>query len=592
MCREDSEISELHRPRLEVVDPDGLAVLRGAASPSLRRAVLNGVFRDTELTQGQCGGDQMQGKVRGVDGQPWGAEASGASFRAPLGTAMGVQGQFLLDEEIAAGAFAEGPLGQLQRILSGQADVLRDFVADTAEVSYINTTQPERVNTKRTWCGWSFDGDLTKSPVREEVWTKRGGAWTYSGDAVPKVFLSLGSHAVTWGFKYSKAEGSCLECRVEPGDALIRWGAARSWCSALVGIDAKRGPEDPDAPFTFAQVKLASHAALKRGNPQLWGKIHDTSKYRGAPFEANRWFQYSFQYVGDNQVEIFRPGSRFQPGPRVAQPSVEASGAAKPGADGAKRWGKKGLAAPSDADAKKIKTEDPAAAKMRALHAKLARFCSDDSLIKGWEVERRTCNGKARGPLRGAARDIRVKAAAAQRAPGAAGPEAQYLQAIEVLHAELAKAREQDFDSLLKDGYDWLTAKLEKVPQAEDGDPAPRGDVEGSALKGDVGVSEKTWERHTKMCTELLAQLKQHRAHGQHGRAADRDMRKAVQWADKIRVARAQLKRGATEDLEVAYLRAVEGLLEELMKEGEADFDGLLRHAVNFLEHGGRKLAV
>ena len=58
--------------------------------------------------------------MRGVDGQPWGAEASGASFRAPLGTAMGVQGQFLLDEEIAAGAFAEGPLGQLQRILSAR----------------------------------------------------------------------------------------------------------------------------------------------------------------------------------------------------------------------------------------------------------------------------------------------------------------------------------------------------------------------------------------------------------------------------------------------------------------------------------------
>ena len=47
---------------------------------------------------------------------------------------------------------------------------------------------------------------------------------------------------------------------------------------------------------------------------------------------------------------------------------------------------------------------------------------------------------QARGPLRGAARDIRVKAAAAQRAPGAAGPEAQYLQAIEVLHAELVPA--------------------------------------------------------------------------------------------------------------------------------------------------------
>lgn len=587
MCREDSEISELHRPRLDVIDPDGLAVMRGAASPSLRRAILNGLFRDTELTQGQCGGDQMQGEVRGVDGQPWGAGGQ-TSLRAPLGAAMGVQGQFLLDEKIAAASFAEGPFAQLQRILSREADVLRDFVVDTAEVSYINTTKPERVNTKRTWCGWSFDGDLTKSPVREEVWAKRkDGTWSYCGDAVPKVFLSLGSHAVTWGFKYSKAEGNCLECRVEPGDALIRWGPARSWCSALVGIDAKRSAaaDAVDAPFTFAQVKLASHAALQRGNPQLWGKIHDTAKYRGAPFEANRWFQYAFQYVGNNEVEIFRPGSRaFQPGSRVAQPpaGVRFSETTKPGADGGKRWGKKGLAEQSDADAKKIKTEElpTAGAKMRALHTKLERHCSDDSLIKGWEVERRTCNGKARGALRTAAREIRGKAAAAQRM--AAQPmlwtpaDAQYLAAIEQLHVELAKAREQDFDSLLKDGYDWLTAKLDKASQA------------------DSGVSAETWERHTKMCTELLAQLKQHRAHGQHGRAADRDMRKAVKWADKTRVAWAQIGilGEPREDLEVAYLRAVEGLLEELAHEGEADFDGLLRNAVNFLEHGGRRLAV
>ena len=53
-----------------------------------------------------------------------------------------------------------------------------------------------------------------------------------------QVFLSLGSHAVTWGFKYSKAEGSCLECRVEPGDALIRWGAARSWSARGASLHA------------------------------------------------------------------------------------------------------------------------------------------------------------------------------------------------------------------------------------------------------------------------------------------------------------------------------------------------------------------
>ena len=73
--------------------------------------------------------------------------------------------------------------------------------------------------------------------------------------------------------------------------------------------------------------------------------------------------------------------ARAQPQHAPAVPGYANGGRAQP-------------AAQSDADAKKLKTEDAAVAKMRALHAKLARHCSDDSLVKGWEVERRTCNGK------------------------------------------------------------------------------------------------------------------------------------------------------------------------------------------------------
>ena len=42
-----------------------------------------------------------------------------------------------------------------------------------------------------------------------------------------------------------------------------------------MGIDAKRSAaaDAVDAPFTFAQVKLASHAALQRGNPQLCARM-------------------------------------------------------------------------------------------------------------------------------------------------------------------------------------------------------------------------------------------------------------------------------------------------------------------------------
>lgn len=70
-----------------------------------------------------------------------------------------------------------------------------------------------------------------------------------------------------------------------------------------------------------------------------------------------------------------------------------------------------------------------------------------------WQVERRTCNGKARSALRAAARDIRGKAPLAAKntvKKGLSKEEYDYLNAIEKLFRELSKAGESDFDSHLK----------------------------------------------------------------------------------------------------------------------------------------------
>merc|ERR1719253_1944829 len=41
--------------------------------------------------------------------------------------------------------------------------------------------------------------------------------------------------------------------------------------------------------------------------------------------------------------------------------------------------------------------------------AALRAHCNDDSLIKGWEADRRICVGRQRAALRAAAKDVRHK---------------------------------------------------------------------------------------------------------------------------------------------------------------------------------------
>ena len=105
-------------------------------------------------------------------------------------------------------------------------------------------------------------------------------------------------------------------------------------------------------------------------------------------------------------------------------------------------------------------------------------------------------------------------------------------------------------------------------------------------------MSTVTAEEHTALCAGLLQRLHRQRGAGHRGRAADRNLDKATVWADKTRAAWAHLISGPSElpMVEVQYLDSLSKLCEELAREGEPDFDGLLRNGINFLQNAGRKV--
>jgi len=216
---------------------------------------------------------------------------------------------------------------------------------------------------------------------------------------------------------------------------------------------------------------------------------------------------------------------------------------------------------------KMLSTKSRIEVRMESLVRDIGQHCNDDTLIKGWEVERRTCNGRARGKLRAAARNIRKqrKAASQNRTGGVRNlspSELNYLSAIETLWRELAKAGEQDFDSYLKDGLDWITSKLQPSE---------------IVIKQ---ISTQTVSKNKQFCKNLLQKLKMDR---RHGVAADRDLRKATELADECRSLYCNLDENSGADDELKYLERVSRLCDELAKEGESDFDGLIRKALKFL---------
>lgn len=194
---------------------------------------------------------------------------------------------------------------------------------------------------------------------------------------------------------------------------------------------------------------------------------------------------------------------------------------------------------------------------------------ADDTLIKGWEVAKRTCNGRARAPLRAAARDVNAIRESVLAGTASESTCSSYLVKIETLYKEMAKAGEQDFDGMLKEALGWIEAKKD----------------------GTLGERLPTPSALTPGQTAALERIRDYRftnSPGHIGKAIDRDLRVATEIAKEVRAGLSAMAAAAGQDeLVVAtatYVDAADRFCSELARAGEPDFDGLLRQAVLVLD--------
>jgi len=246
--------------------------------------------------------------------------------------------------------------------------------------------------------------------------------------------------------------------------------------------------------------------------------------------------------------------------------------------------------------------------RLTSLIDKLEVHLADDTLIKGWEVDKRVLkNGKQRGPLRAVARDIRLKsvkanakraeteeqrlqiaAAANSSATNLLPAELAYLSCIEKLYHELWLGYEQDFDAHLRDGLEWSQAVRARIsPELA---PATLSQSSTPAVLADVFELDGQ---------KLLAELHAQRGAGHRGRAIDRDLKEATRCHGEAQALWRKMQEYPStcegtdlptlHNVQVEYLAWVRKLLVELQREGEPDFDGMLRNCINFLANEGKK---
>eukprot|EP00926_Amoebophrya_sp_RCC4398_P002987 GSA120T00005229001.1 len=630
-------------PAVDVLcnDPDGtagLAVMRGLVANADIPSLATSLLAHPKKIQAECGGlwNNNQPEPLGMQGR-----VVAAVEGLPLEQFPGLHGRFRLDGANVGGRTADLlPLnpsfadvlkknspnqhGSVPEVL---AEKLRQFQTTSLAVSW-EQANGRKLSQERTLCGWAYDADAV--------------------DGTPAVWVNLGRAPVTWAFKRLKKNNAAdFTITLSPGDAAIRWGqkARCEWCTACVGLgdsateNGKREDVAKKGVLDLINVKLEDHRALRSKNAALFDRLHRSD----ATLTPDKWFQLEFELT-ENTTTTSTSGleiSAFWPGSRPAKKCVDVQAAApaskaevnsKPRSG---RWNKRRKtgdeetdAAPTDeqpgapssfaaeenrislksaaqVQSEQIAKKNPppkedqkrgsgavsmkSAARVAAesLFADLQTHMANDDLIKGWEAHRRTCNGKARGPLRAAARDIRLKA---QKAAGETSLESStsgaYVAALRLLHTELARAGEADFDGQLRDGAAWLEEKLAKVGSAQS---ANKDFVENAnnPREGSTKIAVSV-DESVKDYPNLLARLMKQRASGHRGTAFTRDLRQATQWADSCRARWQKLQNDSDQqhkqNLQSSYLDAVQHLCAELEKEGEPDFDGQLRRAVNFLQ--------
>jgi hypothetical protein len=432
-------------PTPELIDPSGCIVIRKLLESQQQHARLFAKFFDQEgKCTGICGGlvEKVISSAVHADGaaaqaskkqKRWGNAIGGSELSDPSQPQVLIKGcsvePFHIEDEVVVPMGPQcGLHGQWNLTLSDQDMLVQEFLLPAMKKAVcslekempnkqfhelerlLEAYQPDNVavswenlgdrviSLNKTLCGWSFEPDLTISGAnRVKVWSTAG---TYIGDGTPKIFVNLGAKTVKWAFKYDKSDRDkdALLLDLVPGDAILMWGEARSWCSACVGIvPALEDTIGKDAPFDFCYLKFQDHRRLLKENPDVYKKCHDKSGVLDASSagtrSVNKWFQYRYESMGGRRAKISNVGKlQFAAENNANRPvSSEVRNSARP----------------SEATSR----SESFCNELDDLIAKLAVHLGDDSLIKGWEAEKRIFkNGKDRGPLRAAARVIRDKA--------------------------------------------------------------------------------------------------------------------------------------------------------------------------------------
>ena len=334
----------------------------------------------------------------------------------------------------------------------------------------------------------------------------------------------------------SKMCGAYVEC-LSSGGAVV--GVPVHATSALIITPAAVPPSDPTPPAALAEP---SSASAQERDPEA---AHGAGRARQPPTPRQRQ-----RRTGRLQHEGFE-----QPSTSVA-PRRSVSTTQAPGLNA--------RVAVSSADASPSPCE---------LRQAIAEHLSRTDLIYGWEAARRTCIGAARAPLRSAAHRARAASDVMRAAASPSGAiHDNYCASIERLFELLRAAGESDFDGLLREAVDGLLL-------------SESADV-STAIAPAIVISSPL----TASQARALERIRSHRYHGSYkGKAAARDLRRAIVAAEDVRAALAKLASAPPSpseraDATEAYVRAVDRLREEAAIGGELDMDGLLRQAVQLLD--------
>lgn len=263
------DMGNLPRLRCQMID-DGILKVTGMPLQS-QRALLHAVF--PVGAHGVCGGlyDARRGTIDIGYGETWSRSGTYQTSWAELG----MHGNHTVDWDAVEGDIVNNVLAAVKQCTS---DVLGNFSPDCVRVAYENM-RGRTIRPGQTLCGWSRDRDRVNN-----------------NDGAPKMCVILGNAKIQYGYKYAKEDQESLDVELCPGDVLILYGPARTWCSAVNGFEDHEG----SSPFDFAHVWFLDHRRLQKVKPDIYASIHQPP--RPAPGGSEyKWMQFTYKVLGTEE---------------------------------------------------------------------------------------------------------------------------------------------------------------------------------------------------------------------------------------------------------------------------------------------------